>query len=114
MADCRDDCAFQVENIFLNNDIRRSQRESFRGVDPPIQVRNVEDIYWNKRWSRQDDTVRLPLNELLRTCDVASLLLRLSKASTRLLHQERLDSMKQGAVLITSSRGAIVDEEALI
>jgi len=57
---------------------------------------------------------KLPLEELLSTSDVVSIHLRLSKESTGLLNEERLKSMKPGAILINTSRGAIVDENALV
>jgi len=43
-----------------------------------------------------------------------SIHLRLSEESTGLINKERLAKMKQGAILINTSRGAIVDENALI
>jgi len=64
--------------------------------------------------STLDDIPRLPLDELLRTSDVVSIHLRLSRESTGLLNEERLKSMKKDAILINTARGAIVDEAALI
>jgi phosphoglycerate dehydrogenase-like enzyme len=58
--------------------------------------------------------VRLPLDDLLATSDVVSIHLRLSDESRGLLNRERLWKMKPGALLINTSRGAIVDEPALI
>ena len=57
---------------------------------------------------------RLPLDELLATSDVVSIHLRLSDESRGLLNRERLGKMKPGAILINTSRGAIVDERALV
>jgi phosphoglycerate dehydrogenase-like enzyme len=57
---------------------------------------------------------RLPLDELLSISDVVSVHLRLSEESRGLLSRERLWKMKPGAILINTSRGAIVDETALI
>jgi phosphoglycerate dehydrogenase-like enzyme len=42
-----------------------------------------------------------------------SIHLRLSKESTGLINKERLAKMKPAAILINTSRGAIVDENAL-
>lgn len=58
--------------------------------------------------------MRLPLAELLATADIVSIHLRLSDESRGLLNHERLAQMKEGAYLINTSRGAIVDESALI
>jgi phosphoglycerate dehydrogenase-like enzyme len=57
---------------------------------------------------------RLPLDELLSISDVVSVHLRLSDESRGLLSREKLWKMKPGAILINTSRGAIVDETALI
>ena len=57
---------------------------------------------------------RLPLDELLSISDVVSVHLRLSDESRGLLSREKLWKMKPGAILINTSRGAIVDEAALI
>ena len=56
----------------------------------------------------------LPLDVLLARADIVSVHLRLSDESRGLINWERLDKMKQGAFLINTSRGAIVDETALI
>lgn len=58
--------------------------------------------------------VCLPLDELLAASDVISIHLRLSDESRGLLNRERLWKMRPGAILINTSRGAIVDEPALI
>jgi phosphoglycerate dehydrogenase-like enzyme len=57
---------------------------------------------------------RLPLDDLLAASDVVSIHLRLSDESRGLLNRERLWKMKPGALLINTSRGAIIDEPALI
>lgn len=57
---------------------------------------------------------RLPLDELLSISDVVSVHLRLSDESRGLLSREKLWKMKPGAILINTSRGAIVDEAALV
>jgi phosphoglycerate dehydrogenase-like enzyme len=57
---------------------------------------------------------RLPLDELLSRADVISVHLRLSEESRGLLSRENLWKMKPGAILINTSRGAILDETALI
>jgi phosphoglycerate dehydrogenase-like enzyme len=57
---------------------------------------------------------RVPLDELLATSDIVSIHLRLSPESTQLLNADRLSRMKRGAILINTSRGAIVDETALV
>lgn len=57
---------------------------------------------------------RLPLDMLLAEADIVSIHLRLSEESRGLMSRENLGKMKPGAFLINTSRGAIVDELALI
>ncbi|RJQ61794.1 MAG: D-2-hydroxyacid dehydrogenase family protein [Desulfobacteraceae bacterium] len=57
---------------------------------------------------------RVPLNSLLTDSDIVSIHLRLSDASRGLMNRERLEKMKQTALLINTARGAIVDEDALV
>ena len=74
-------------------------------------------VVWKRRSSYEaaDSSIRrLPLDDLLAVSDVVSIHLRLSKESRGLINRERLAKMKKTALLINTSRGAIVDEEALI
>jgi glyoxylate reductase len=56
----------------------------------------------------------VPLDELLRTADVVSLHLPLTSETNRLISPERLALLQDGATLINTARGAIVDEDALV
>jgi phosphoglycerate dehydrogenase-like enzyme len=61
-----------------------------------------------------DNFPRLSLDELLSTSDIVTIHLKLSPESTGLINAERIRMMKKGSVLINTSRGAIIDELALI
>ncbi|MGH8868324.1 MAG: NAD(P)-dependent oxidoreductase [Actinomycetes bacterium] len=61
-----------------------------------------------------DGVTLLPLDALLATSDVVTVHLKLSDESRGLLDRGRLSSMKPGAVLVNTSRGAVVDEAALV
>ena len=77
---------------------------------------NMNVIAWNRRVSYQSDdseVVRMPLEDLLFASDVVSIHLRLSDASRGLINRDRIGKMKPGSFLINTSRGAIVDEDAL-
>ncbi len=55
----------------------------------------------------------LELDDLLRTSDVVSLHVPLSSATRGLISRDRLAAMKQGAILINTCRGGVIDEQAL-
>ena len=61
---------------------------------------------------RRSDGV--PLDELLATSDVVSLHVPLTGETSGLLSRERLALLRDGATLVNTARGAIVDEEALV
>ncbi len=56
----------------------------------------------------------LPLDELLATSDVVSLHIPLTPDTRHLLDRDRLFAMREGAVLVNTSRGGLVDEAALV
>ena len=56
----------------------------------------------------------LPLDELLGSADVVSLHVPLTAETHGLISRERLALLQDGALLVNTARGAIVDEEALV
>lgn len=71
-------------------------------------------------WKRSHDKIvpegvkMADLDTVLEVSDVLSVHLKLSDESRGLLNARRLQRMKPGSVLINTSRGAIVDEAALV
>jgi len=57
---------------------------------------------------------RLPLPELLQSCDVVSLHCPLTEQTRGLIGEPQLRRMKPSALLINTARGGIVDEQALL
>ena len=55
----------------------------------------------------------LALDELLRTCDVVSFHTALTPETHHLLSAERIATMKPGAVVVNTARGAVIDTIAL-
>lgn len=55
-----------------------------------------------------------PLEELLKESDVISLNVPLTEDTFHLIDEERLRLMKPTAILVNTSRGQVVDEEALV
>ena len=58
--------------------------------------------------------VTIDQEEVLSTADIVSLHVPLSPKTHHLINQEALGKMKQGAILINTSRGPVVDERALL
>ncbi len=56
----------------------------------------------------------LPLDELLAASDVVSLHVPLTEETRGLLSRQRLALLRDGATLVNTARGGVVDEEALI
>ncbi len=54
------------------------------------------------------------LNELFETCDVISLHVHLSDTTRGMITEDHFNRVKQGAVFINTSRGALIDENALL
>jgi len=78
---------------------------------------NMDVVAWNRKQNGYQSTQvfkRVSLDELLQSSDIVTIHLRLSEESSGLINEERLAKMKPGAVLINTSRGAIVDENALM
>lgn len=63
---------------------------------------------------RTDRPGWLPLDELLRTSDVISLHLPLDDDTVELLDRTRLSMLRHDALLVNTSRGGLVDHEALL
>ncbi|HEX3687235.1 MAG TPA: D-glycerate dehydrogenase [Gaiellaceae bacterium] len=56
----------------------------------------------------------IPLDELLRTADVVSLHVPLTPETHGLISREQLALLQDGATVVNTARGAIVDEDALV
>ncbi|WP_414715073.1 D-isomer specific 2-hydroxyacid dehydrogenase family protein [Stackebrandtia sp.] len=54
------------------------------------------------------------LDELLRSSDIVTLHTPLNASTHHLLDRERIASMKDGAVVVNTGRGALIDTEALV
>ncbi len=58
--------------------------------------------------------VKADLNEILRNADVVTLHVPLLETTRHMINEERLKIMKKSAILVNTSRGAVVDTEALV
>lgn len=66
------------------------------------------------RRTRSDDPGYRELDDLLRESDIVSLHMPLNAETTGLLSRERLALLRDGATLVNTARGPVVDEEALV
>ena len=73
----------------------------------------MEVVYWSPS-SRDEDLERLELDDLLATADVVQVCIALAPETRQLLDARRLALMQPSALLVNTSRGAIVDHQALL
>ena len=60
-----------------------------------------------------DNVTWVGIDELVRSSDVVCVVASLTVETEKLFNAERLRLLKQGAVLVNTARGAIIDEAAL-
>lgn len=72
------------------------------------------DINQSVELDNIDETIRRQTPEVLREADIVSLHVPLLPSTHHLINKESLATMKKTAFLINTSRGAVVDEKALV
>lgn len=79
---------------------------------------NMDIIYYdvvrNTRLEEEIGAKYVPLEELLREADVVTIHVPLTEETRYMINEERLKLMKKTAILINTSRGAVVDTKALV
>ena len=85
------------------------------GFTVPFNTINlVYDPYVGDDALIQYNAKRVTLDELLKQCDYLSIHLPLSDATRHIISREELSKMKKSAIIINTSRGAVIDEGALV
>ena len=69
---------------------------------------------WNRTPKSLEGVEMVDLDDLFARCDIVSLHTALTSDTMQIASRERLVSMRAGATLINTGRGALVDEAALI
>jgi len=67
----------------------------------------------DKKWVKDNKVCLTSLEELLRESDIVTLHIPYTEQNHNLISAERVKIMKRGAILINTSRGGLVDEDAL-
>jgi phosphoglycerate dehydrogenase-like enzyme len=84
----------------------------------PAKAFGMQVIAWSENLTPQDAAAKgaqhVSKNQLLERADVLSIHLILSRRTRGLFGAEDLQRMKPGAVLVNTSRGPIVEEQALV
>jgi D-lactate dehydrogenase len=91
--------------------IGRAAAQIFRGFGCRVLASDPAPM---EDWARAHGVEYVPLEASLATSDVVSLHLPLTPETYHLINASTLASMKQGAYLINTSRGKLVDTTALI
>lgn len=74
----------------------------------------MQVIYWNLEEVAEVNYRFCTLEEILEGADIITLHLPLTEFTHHLLNEEAFEKMKPNALVINTSRGAVVDEEALL
>lgn len=84
-----------------------------------IKMKNLGcNVFYNSR-SKKEHLEKIgikykKLDELIKESDIISIHTPLTRETRHLINKERIDLMKDDVILINTSRGDIIDEEALI
>ena len=74
----------------------------------------MEVLYWSRQPHPDVNGQFVELDDLLRLSDVVTIHLSRSAETQRLIDSVRLSLLRDGAVIVNTSRGSIVDEAALV
>lgn len=72
------------------------------------------DVKRDKAFEKKYGATYCTVDQLMKQSDVVSVHVPLFPSTRHLLNKKRLSSMKKGAILVNTSRGPIIDENALV
>jgi D-lactate dehydrogenase len=105
------DLAGKTVGVIGTGKIGRIAAQIFRGFDMRALA---YDPYPSTDWAKERSVEYVDLETLLKQSDVVTLHLPLTAQTNHLLNAERLAMMKQGAMLINTSRGKLIDTPYLV
>lgn len=73
----------------------------------------ANDPYPDGEWAKKNNVSLIELDKLLEESDIVSIHIPFSEETKHLINRERMDRMKDSAVIINTSRGGIVEETSL-
>jgi D-3-phosphoglycerate dehydrogenase len=91
--------------------IGRALAQRMKGFDMTLLA---YDAYLDAKTIAEYGAEKVELNELLRRSDFISIHTPLTKETHHLIGKEQFGLMKDGAILVNTSRGPVVEEEALV
>ncbi|HEY2439227.1 MAG TPA: phosphoglycerate dehydrogenase [Solirubrobacteraceae bacterium] len=87
--------------------IGRAVAKRLRGFDVDVIGSDLPNV-------SQDGIVRMPLGDVLKAADVITVHVPLLPSTRGLIGAGELANVRRGAILINTSRGGVVDEDALV
>lgn len=105
------DLCGKTVGIIGTGKIGRITAQIFRGFDAKVLA---GDPFPGTDWARHHGIEYVDLNALLRSCDIISLHSPLLPETHHLLRAETFARMKDGAVVINTGRGGLIDTKAMI
>ena len=70
------------------------------------------DPWFDEAFGKEHDVVQMDLEELLAQADVVSLHVPLTEENRYMINAKRIEKMKDGAIIINTARGGLIDEAA--
>lgn len=104
--------ADKLVGILGIGNIGRQVARRVQGFDARVQYYDLFPL--SEERERELDVARVSIDELFRASDIVTCHTPLTPDTRHLVSRKRIGTMKPAAVLINTSRGPVVDEEALI
>jgi len=111
----RDDCyelSYKKVGLIGLGNIGRQVVELLKGFE--CQIIYYDIFRLSEKQEKELGVTYATLDDLIKDSDVISLHAPLTKDTYHLINKDRLNAMKSKAILINTSRGSLIDEEALI